>query len=414
MSDHHAGRADSEDDPRLAELIEEITRRLQAGESVDDADIIAAHPEFKDELTDLLPTLRLLAKEDSVDATLSADLQTGGFMPSAVLGEFRIMRELGRGGMGIVYEAQQKSLGRHVALKVLPHFGTIDNRSSRRFQNEARAAAQLDHQNIVRVHAVGFDGGVHYYAMQLVVGTDLQQVIRGLRETARDSGSGSTARRSATRVSSQTKAHDDTNPDGSGHSETRDTSDLFGLHDGHDTPANRQYVQTFARLGIQAAEALHHAHEMGIVHRDIKPSNLLLDTEGNIRVTDFGLAQIQGEAGLSVTGDIVGTLRYMSPEQAYAKRVIVDHRTDIYSLGVTLYELLTLERAFEGTSRVSLLHKIAFEDPKPPRRINKRIPVELETIVTKAMSKSPDMRYQTARQLADDLQGDCAILGKMA
>jgi hypothetical protein len=160
-----------------------------------------------------------------------------------------------------------------------------------------------------------------------------------------------------------------------------------------------------AELGEQAAQALDHAHQAGIVHRDVKPGNLLLDGSGRLWVTDFGLAHVQhGEASLTMTGDLVGTLRYMSPEQALAKRVPIDHRTDVYSLGATLYELLTLRPAFQGSDRQELLRQIAFEEPPPPRRLDKAVPVELETIVLKALEKNPVERYATAQELADDLQ----------
>jgi hypothetical protein len=158
-----------------------------------------------------------------------------------------------------------------------------------------------------------------------------------------------------------------------------------------------------ARLGVQAAEALEYAHQLGVVHRDIKPANLLLDQRGNLWVADFGLARLPNEPGLTLTGDLIGTLRYMSPEQAQGKWLLVDHRADLYSLGVTLYELLVLEPPFRGTDRQELLRQIASEEPKAPRRLNKAVPAELETIVLKAMEKSPADRYATARELADDL-----------
>jgi len=166
------------------------------------------------------------------------------------------------------------------------------------------------------------------------------------------------------------------------------------------TPA---YFRTIANLGVQAAAALDHAHQLGVVHRDIKPANLMVDVRGNLWITDFGLAHCQSQAGLTMSGDLVGTLRYMSPEQALA-RVQVDQRTDIYSLGATLYELLTLEPALEGRDRQELLRQIAFEEPRPPRQRNKAIPQELETIVLKALEKNPSERYASAREVADDLE----------
>jgi serine/threonine protein kinase len=164
------------------------------------------------------------------------------------------------------------------------------------------------------------------------------------------------------------------------------------------------FFQTVARFGLQAAEALDHAHQLGVVHRDIKPGNLLLDTSGHLWVTDFGLAQFQNDAALTLTGDLVGTLRYMSPEQALARRGVVDHRTDLYSLGATLYELLTLQPAFDGRDREELLQQISLEEPRPPRRLNRATPIDLETIILKAMAKGVEDRYATAEELAEDLR----------
>jgi tetratricopeptide (TPR) repeat protein len=245
---------------------------------------------------------------------------------------------------------------------VLPFAGAMDPTQIRRFQTEALAAAQLHHTNIVPVYSVGCERGVHYYAMQFIESHTLEAAIAERRELAAPKA-------------------------------------------GEDSSRDRAYIRTIANLGIQAAEALDHAHKVGIIHRDIKPANLLLDEAGNLWITDFGLARFQEDSGLTMTGDALGTLRYMSPEQALAKRGYLDHRTDIYSLGATLYELWTLRPAIEGSDRQELLRSIAQDEPVSARKHNPAIPRELETILLKAMSKEAGDRYATAQELADDLLG---------
>jgi serine/threonine protein kinase len=382
---------------QLENLLEEFAGRLQAGEPVDVAAFAAAHPEQEEQLRRVLPTMLVLADLGrSASAGGAAPPATGadGERSPGVLGDFRIVREVGRGGMGIVYEAEQVSLHRRVALKVLPFAGTLDERQLQRFQNEARAAAGLHHTNIVPVYYVGCERGVHFYAMQFIDGQTLGELIRQLQQPVVPRAAGAGER---------TTAYPPPDAAGSAGAATERVAGQ-GTLASSGPGRGREYFRRVAGLGVQAAEALDHAHQAGVVHRDVKPANLLLDGRGNVWVTDFGLAHVQGGASLTMSGDLVGTLRYMSPEQALAKRVVIDHRTDVYSLGVTLYELLTLRPAFGGTDRQELLRQIAFEEPKPPRRLNKAVPAELETIVLKAMEKSPTDRYGTAQEMADDLR----------
>jgi serine/threonine protein kinase len=380
----------------LTELIEEFTNRLQAGEAVDVDAFVGEHPEHAEPLRRLLPPLLVLADLGRSDAPISGGPPGGpAEREGGVLGDFRIVREVGRGGMGVVYEAEQLSLGRRVALKVLPFAAALDGRQLQRFVNEARAAAGLHHTNIVPVYAVGSERCVHYYAMQFIDGHTLAALIHQLRR--RD------GREPAHPAGPPTPAGE-ANPPATGPYPAADAArQPAAVLTGHSS-RDPAFFRMVAQLGIQAGEALEHAHQLGVVHRDVKPANLLVDGRGNLWVADFGLAHCQSQAGLTMTGDLVGTLRYMSPEQALAKRVPIDHRTDVYSLGVTLYELLTQEPAFAGKDRQELLRQVAFEEPRPPRRLNRAIPAELETVVLKAMEKNPQDRYATAQDLADDLR----------
>ena len=334
--------------------------------------------------------------------------------PLKTIGEFTLIREIGRGGMGVVYEATQASLDRRVALKTLPVSGRMDQRQIQRFQNEARAAAQLQHPNIVPVFSIGTEAGIHYYAMQLIPGHDLAHFIRHaktLLESPRAPRSGDTpkfAHGTTAQVFQPTPRVSRTGTDSAVAEGSTLSVPLSGfidmMADHKSSVADRKNFESILQIGIQAAGALHHAHQLGIVHRDIKPSNLMLDQDGKLWVTDFGLAQIQGAGALTMTGEVIGTLRYMSPEQPLGQRVLVDQRTDIYSLGVTLYELLTFKKAFGGDSPKEIIRQVCFDEPVSIRRLNPRVPEDLETIVSKAMSKNPDDRYQSAQELADDLE----------
>jgi serine/threonine protein kinase len=380
---------DSAADVVVADLIEQYAARVRAGEAVEVEAFAREHPDQAERLRRLLPgVLALLDLEGSVDGAAgpAEDADPSERVGGNPLGDFRLIREVGRGGMGVVYEAVQLSLGRRVALKVLPFAATMDPRHLQRFQNEARAAASLEHAHIVPVYGVGCERGVHYYAMKYIDGQSLAALLAAGRQTSQPRPPGSGCPPAA----ADDRAADSTAP----------AAACLTQRAPRDAAAFRQIAQ----WGIQAAEALEHAHSVGIVHRDVKPANLLIDGAGALWVTDFGLARTATDTGVTMTGDVMGTLRYMSPEQALAKHGLVDHRTDVYSLGVTLYELLTGTPSVTGKGREEILNAITLDEPRPPRALEAAIPPDLETIVLRAMEKDPRDRYATAGELADDLR----------
>jgi tetratricopeptide (TPR) repeat protein len=376
----------------VARVADEFLERQKCGDRPQVEEYTACYPQHAAVIGEVLAALRVVGLSGASGRLVPEALLVDDQPPLGELGDFRLVREIGRGGMGVVYEAIQLSLGRRVALKVLPFAATLDPKQLQRFKNEAQAAGQLHHTSIVPVYAVGCERAVHFYAMQFIEGQTLAAVIAELRQLAEP-------RSSASRNGHRVKEHA-LLPDVCG---SDAMPQVAGLSAGSSI-YTAAYCQMVTRLGVQAAEALEHAHQLGVVHRDIKPANLLVDLRANLWITDFGLAHCQSQAGLTMTGDLVGTLRYMSPEQALAQRATIDHRADIYSLGATLYELLTLTPAFAGADRQELLRQIAFEEPRPPRRLNRKLPAELETIVLKALEKKPADRYATAQELADDLR----------
>jgi serine/threonine protein kinase len=390
------------DDPRVFQAVQEYLVALEAGERPNRQAFLERFPDIRAPLAECLAALQFVhsaALGASRSGSEPVALPTGDLSLAVPLGDFQLLREIGRGGMGIVYEAVQLSLGRRVALKTLPLAAALDDKHLQRFKNEAQAAACLHHANIVPVYGVGCDRGVHYYAMQLIEGQTVAALIRELR---RDAGREETAGAVAGGRDQATQVRGNPTPVVPRPREAG-TETLAELSTAR-SENTRKYCRRVAQLALQAGSALEHAHQSGVIHRDIKPANLMLDARGHLWVTDFGLAQFQEDVGPTRTGDLVGTLRYMSPEQALGKRVLLDHRTDLYSLGVTLYELLTLEPAFPETDRQELLRRLADEEPRPPREFDPGIPVELETIVLKTMSKNPADRYASAQALADDLQ----------
>jgi eukaryotic-like serine/threonine-protein kinase len=364
------GPDSSADEPLTAdaEWVARLSDRISLGESIDWETETAECPE---RLRSFLPTMRKMVRlrnHPPKNVVSEADPVVNPVETMPILADFRTVKLIGRGGMGIVYEAVQLSLNRRVALKILPTLSAIDPLRLTRFQIEAQAAACLNHPHIVPVYSVGSEDGLYYYSMQLIEGQTLAEVVAFYSRRK-----GPRGRQHRDGLTAPTDAAQSLSP------------------------------RLAAEFGRQAAAALHFAHEQGVVHRDVKPSNLIIEPSAWLWVTDFGLARMPGGGDLTATGLLVGTPRYMSPEQAVGSRATVDHRTDVYSLGVSLYELIALEPAFDDDDRLELLRKIVQEEPRPPRCIDPSIPADLETIVLKAMAKEPCERYSTAGELAEDL-----------
>jgi serine/threonine protein kinase/Flp pilus assembly protein TadD len=433
VSDSSADR-----DP-LERLAEEFVTRFRAGERPALTEFAERHPELADQIRDLFPALVEMEQLKPATGERTGPYSTEPQHLEHIAG-FRILREIGRGGMGVVYEAVQTSLNRRVALKVLPDHSVRDEKRRERFRREARAAARLHHTNIVPVFQTGEADGVHFYAMQFIAGCGLDQMVIELRRL-REGGSGAPApvpgsemngagsesppahiaRALATnsfgpRPASGTRtfvpdpepraptATATAAPDAP-HPAVPAPSALAGStttpESAFSSGSGRRYWESVARIGVQAAGALAHAHALGVLHRDIKPSNLLLDAHGTLWVADFGLAKVAEDEDLTGTGDVLGTLRYMAPERFEGE---CDARADVYALGLTLYELLTLKPAFNGSGREKLIARVTQGQPERPSKLNPDVPRDLETIVLKASAREPDARYQTAAEMADDLE----------
>jgi WD40 repeat protein/serine/threonine protein kinase len=413
----------------FGEIVDEFVEAFRRGQRPTVEEFARRYPAHADEIRDMLPALVLMEKAKAPD---DPPEQRGQARPAPLrqLGDYRILREVGRGGMGVVYEAQQLSLGRHVAIKMLPSHALLDPRQLGRFQREARSAARLHHTNIVPVFGVGEQDGLHYYVMQFIPGLGLDLVLDELRRLRRPHGkpaptrgdtpgrtANATPNTSADAIARGLLSGDYTASGG------RQPPDP-GSHQGADAPrspdssatvrlpgqaegstlseSGGRYWQSVARVGVQVADALAHAASQGVLHRDIKPSNLLLDETGNVWVTDFGLAKAASDGdNLTHTGDVVGTLRYMAPERFSGQG---DVRSDVFSLGLTLYEMLALRPAFDEVDRNKLVSQVMHDEPPRPRKLNPGVPRDLETVVLKAIARDPAQRYQTPSEMADDLK----------
>ncbi len=331
--------ADNSRADQLAAIIDEYSLRAGSGEEVDIETYARRLPGNEDIVREVLHSLKLVHCWSELGSSAATVL------PNRI-GEFEILEEIGRGGMGVVYRARQSSLDRIVALKILPLAASLDRKCLERFRIETHSASILQHPNIVAIYGTGCEQGVHYYAMQYIAGRSLQEFIQ-----------------------------------------TQESMDVRGA----------------VEITVAIAQALQHAHELGVIHRDVKPSNLLLDENGKIWITDFGLAQIDDQGTLTLSGDFVGTLRYMSPEQTIGGSTLIDQRTDIYALGATLYELLTRQPMVPGNGRMEILRNVIEVEARFTRS-GCRIPRDLQTILLKATAKDRDFRYPTAADMADDLQ----------
>jgi serine/threonine protein kinase/WD40 repeat protein len=409
----------------VSELAMEFLQRCRAGERPQLREYIEKHPQLEEAIRDVFPMMLLMEDVAPIDGP--TDLHSE--LDLEQLGDFVIHRVIGRGGMGVVYEATQESLGRRVALKVCPLSPAMSSRNRERFRRESRSAALLHHTNIVPVFAVGEEEGMLYYAMQYIRGATLDDVILELRQlwqsaptattrlTAGVQSAGNDAALLRSKAASEVAKSLVNNFPGSPVS----VSDTGEFAEKAPTPPDvptanvslpgqsnadssggttAKYWESVGTIGVQVAEALAYAHDKGTLHRDIKPGNLMLDQAGIVWVMDFGLAKSLDEDDLTQAGELIGTLRYMAPEQCSGKP---EASSDIYSLGLTLYELLALRPAYEEVRRSELLKAIFENEPTPPRKINANVPRDLETIVLKAIEREPTRRYASARDLADDL-----------
>ncbi len=329
-------------DLRVATVLHDWMERQEQGIAESAEALILNHPDLEPELRECVESVEMLGAIKRV----TVELKANDLYPE--IPDFQILRELGRGGMGIVYEAEQRSLKRPVALKVLPR-ATVDPVAAERFQREAKTAAALHHTNIVPIYAVGHAEGIHWFAMQIIDGQPLSCLLQE-------------------------------------HPQGVDSDEV-------------------ARIGIEAADALAYAHRNGVVHRDIKPGNLLIEKNGTVWLADFGLARRDVDVTATVTGALIGTPRFMSPEQVVASRDrSPDHRSDIYSFGATLYEIATGTALFDASTPLDVLQQIRIADPPRPRTVRPGMPRDLEVVLQKCLEKNPAQRYQTADQLAGDLR----------
>jgi serine/threonine protein kinase/Flp pilus assembly protein TadD len=407
----------------IGELAEAFLERQRRGERPAVEEYAAAHPNLAGEIRRLFPALLMMEELKPADSDLTGIVAAVRGAAPERLGDYRILREVGRGGMGVVYEAEQESLGRRVALKVMAAPGLRNPKQLLRFHREARAAARLHHTNIVPVFGVGEAEGLHYYVMQFIAGLGLDAVLKELRRLRSPGPPGATPAPSAgghaatvtdaarslltgrfPLAPAEERSEERPAPGRATPAAAPAPSSSLVLpgRSGRSSAADPAcpYARSVALIGVQVAEALEYAHRQGVLHRDIKPSNLLLDGQGTVWVADFGLAKVADSDDLTHTGDLVGTVRYMAPERFEGR---CDARSDVYALGLTLYELLALRPAFDESDRHRLIRLVTQCEPPRLRALDPLIPRDLETVVHKALEREPARRYSDAGALAEDL-----------
>ncbi len=445
MIDKSSSNDDMEHDGRFDAIVDEVLEQQRAGIKPQLADFEQRYPDHAQQLRDIFSTLLMAERMDNElsrasQQAASLKARSNEEFPKQ-LGDFELLQELGRGGMGVVFAAHQISLNRMVALKVLSRHLAVDSRFAERFAREARSAAHLQHPHIVSVFSNGCDQGISYYAMQLIEGKNLAEVLDSVRrifqkeqsdEEVQDdqylrrllSTAGSKSPSQTVRVSSPTNAPPKTLQSSATDnqpneakvalgrenklgSDSKDSSKLKSsarLSDYSNRSKRSAYYKNIAAMARDVAWALEYAHQQGTVHRDIKPSNLILDRNGKVWITDFGLAKIESEQRLTQAGDMLGTLRYVAPEQLDG---ISAPSCDVYGVGVTLYELAAFVPAWTGENHAQIMNRVRSDSVIRPRSIEPSIPSDLETVILTAMARNPSDRYRSARELGDDLERFC-------
>lgn len=385
-----ANHLTEEDRAVVAEILDHYLQEIEANRSGGIEVYCRNYPQYAEALRYYASGLELLITTSSRAKCSVSGERLVGSVDS--LPDLRIIREIGRGGMGIVYEAQQLSSQKKIAVKILYPIGGRSECSRVRFLREIEITAQLAHPNIIPIWMTGDSTEIAYYGMPLIEGATLGSLLARFK--------------SIYRVVRNHIAGEGSNGDGcvegTEHSDARALLDQTAA----DWPAfnSKEYIHKVLQLALQATAGLAYAHQQGVVHRDIKPANLLLDTTGHLWIADFGVAHGGLGGDITLTGDVLGTLRYMSPEQARGSRGEVDCRSDIYSLAATIYELLTLHPVVDGNTQPDMLRQILVDEPRPVSFYRAIVDPSLDCIFQKALAKDPGDRYKRVEQFADDIR----------